>query len=211
MKNLPLCNPGFLFPPAVLVLSPWSAANSGSCSCRGCGWSWNGSSVNRIRTRCGRFLKSPVSCLLPFLDPGCLRGTLNCWLAQPWAYTSSAWHKASSCWGSSPFGHSCRQHPLQASMGGWEEHLRIFFLIFIESQVLCRCWQVPGCCLVRAREAVVGARWDEPGRCGARRSATVGCGTVPPLPDSPVQLKPWGAAGPRAEVPRRAPQAPAPP
>lgn len=130
MKNLPVCSPGFPFCPPVLVCPPWSAAWPGSCFCLGCGWSCSGSSVNRIRGKCRRFLKLPVSCLLPFLDLGCLRGTLNCWLAQPWTQTSSAWHEASSCWGSSPCACSCRQHPLQASMGGWEEYFRMFFPYF---------------------------------------------------------------------------------
>lgn len=54
---------------------------------------------------------------------------------------------------------------------GWVGRIfkNIFFLIFIESQVFCRCWQVPGCCLVSARGAVVGVGWDEPGDVGLTR------------------------------------------
>lgn len=208
VKNLPLCSPVFPFCPPVLVLSslechqvwilllpwPWVALE----------WLFG----KQIRGNSGRFLKSPVSCLLPFLDPGCLRGALNCRLAQPCTQTSSAWHEASSCWGSSPCGCSCRQHPLQASMGGWEGYLRIFFRYFHR---ITGVLQVPGCCIVRARGAVVGVGWDEPGRCGAQRSATVSCATVPPLLDSSAQPEPPVSAGPRAEVPRGGSQAPAPP
>lgn len=167
--------------------------------------------VNRIRGNSGRFLKSLVSCLLPFLGPGCLRGTLNCQLAQPCIQTSSAWHGASSCWGSSPCGCSCRQHPLQASMGGWEEYLRIFFPYFHRItgvlQVLAGARLLPCECQGSCGGSGVGRAW----RCGAHHSVTVSCGTMLSLHDSPAQPEPCVAAGPRAEVPRRAPQAAAPP
>ena len=39
VKNPPLCSQGFpLPPPGPALFSPWRAADSGSCSCLGCGW-----------------------------------------------------------------------------------------------------------------------------------------------------------------------------
>lgn len=157
--------------------------------------------VNRIKGKCGWFLKSPVACLLPFLDPGSLLDPLNCQLVQPWTQTSSAWHQASSCWGSSPYGHSCRQHPLQASMGGWEEHLRMFFPYFHRItgvlQVLAGARLLP-CDGQGSR----GVNWgDEPRPCGAHCSATLNCGTVPSLPDSPAYLEPMWLLAPGQRCP----------